>query len=405
MLTSDLIQVRRQRGEIRPRYIDTSDDGHRDLADQLVTLVADHQGKRRAELDSALRELLGTGTAFLLHRGLAKLLLDRCEFETQAPEEPTRLREVVFRHAAAQWQQGDQPFDRDRALVQAADELASDLPVVEASLYGDLKGEQVLTSWKSCTADWLLNRYNVALAQGVLLRAQQLTLEVPPQNPRRHRALFRKIKFFQLMASVSGSPEAGYRIRLDGPLSVLKASQRYGLRMATFLPTLLHFSGWRLEAEVTWGKQRREASFRLSPDQGLAPINRLTGQWLPDALSDLATRFTALGSDWTVSEDAALLDLGGQGVLVPDLVFRHPEGCEAYLETFGFWNRSALESRLALLAEHGPRHLVLALSKGLATDREELEELPGEVLVFRSRPLPRKILERLESLRTDQEPS
>ncbi|MEM7481040.1 MAG: DUF790 family protein [Acidobacteriota bacterium] len=404
MLTTDLILARRYKGEIRPRYIDTDDPDHRALADSLIEIFRASVGRPRHELEAELADLLGTGTAFLLHRGLAKLLLDRCTFETEAPIEPAELRRRVFEQSAAAWlsdSREDFAFERPATLTAALDGTGLTLEDTDRYLYADLKGEQILQRWKPCDGDWLLRRYNVALAQGILLRASELTLEIGPQPTRRWRALFRKIKFFQLMHSVEGSPRRGYRIHLDGPASILKSSQRYGLQMASFLPTLLHFDDWSLDATVFWGKKRLEAALRLASDQGLDPCTRLTGQWRPDELADLAGRFRKLGSEWEISTDAALVDLGGRGVLVPDFRFRHPDGCEAFLEVFGYWNRGALENRLALLAEHGPPNLILALSAKLATQRDGLQELPGEIMTFRSRPLPRKVLERLEALRTE----
>ena len=38
---------------------------------------------------------------------------------------------------------------------------------------------------------------------------------------------------------------------------MFKSSGRYGLQMASFLPTLLHFDHWSLTADLLWGKKRR----------------------------------------------------------------------------------------------------------------------------------------------------
>ena len=101
-----------------------------------------------------------------------------------------------------------------------------------------------------------------------------------------------------------------------------------------------------------------------------------------------------------VSTDAELLDLGEQGVLVPDFVFHHPpSGVRVYMEVFGFWRKGAVESRLRLLRKHGPKNLILALSKQLATGQEGLDEVPGEVYVFRTTPLARQVLKLLEAYR------
>lgn len=402
MLTADLIQTRVYKGEVRPRYVDPADPERLALAGQLIDLFKAHVGAPRHALEEELQALLGTGTAFLFHRALAKLLRDRCRFETRSPVPPEELRRAVFSRAAACYQAPEDDsgrrfrLARDAILAAAAEDLELTPQQVEQGLYADLKDEQVLEEFRPCTPRWLLDRYNVALAQGVLYRAVALTVEVGGQSAARYRALFRKIKFFQLMHRVERLDD-GYRIHLDGPLSVLKASGRYGLQMASFLPTLLHFDGWRLEAELRWTRARRKRVFRLKAEEGLHPHNRLTGVWQPEELRWLPERFAELGSAWNVSTDAELVDLGGEGVLVPDFVFAHPSGVKVLMEVFGFWNRGAVRSRLQLLRRHGPKNLILALSKRLAAAEDDLDELPGEIYVFRTTPLPRQVLKRLEA--------
>ena len=409
MLTADLVQARVYRQEVRPRYIDADDPGNLALAGELIDVFTAHEGRARGELDRELKELLGTGTEFLLHRALAKLLLDRCKFETEAAAEPEELRRAVFETAAAAYraphEESDaQPFHFDRAAVidRAAERLGVEAEPLERGLYADLKDEQLLQDWKPCAPAWLLARYNVALAQGVLFMAAELTLRIDGGSIQRHRALFRKIKFHQLMHRVSGDARKGWVIRLDGPMSLFKSSGRYGLQMASFLPTLLHFDRWSLTARLLWGKKRRELAFRLSPATGLQPHTRLTGQWQPDELTWLPEQFDKLDCDWRISTDAELVDLGGRGVLVPDYVFEHAGGLRVYMEAFGFWNKGAVASRLELLRRHGPENLVLAISKQLAAGRDALDDIPGEVFVFRAAPVARKVLKLLEELRLAQ---
>lgn len=260
MLTADLVLARIYKGDVKPRYIDAEDPDKLALAEALIAIFGGHEGRPRHELDAELEELVGTGTDFLLHRALAKLLFDRCTFDTESKVEPEKLRQTVFETAADAYRrpvaakahsEGEQHifhFDRDGVLTAAAAALAEgeDVEVtpadVERGLYADLKDEQLLQEWKPCRPRWLLERYNVALAQGVLLRASELTIRLGKQPPRRQRELFRKIKFFQLLHRVESDGKGGWTIHLDGPMSLFKASGKYGVRMASFLPTLLRGS-------------------------------------------------------------------------------------------------------------------------------------------------------------------
>lgn len=407
MLTTDLLSARVYRGEVRPRYVDPRDDDRLALARRLIEIFEAHAGHSRGELESELRELTGTGTEFLFHRALAKLLSDRCEFDTEAAAEPEEIRRAIFEAAATAYagEDGEDEkalhFDRTAALERAAQALELESAEIERGLYADLKDEQVLQEFRPCRPEWLLDRYNVALAQGILLRALELKIELRGLAVRQLRALFQKIKFFQLLHRVESGAEGEMTLHLDGPFSLFKSSQKYGLQMAFFLPTLLHFEGWKLEAEVVWGKKRQRRTFRLSPEAGLRPISRLTGQWQPEELSWLPEQFAELESEWRISTEAELVDLGGEGILVPDYVFSHePSGFEVTMEVLGFWRKGAVASRLRLLRRHGPENMILAISKQLAGgEEEELEALPGEVYVFRSQPIARRVLKRLEKLR------
>ena len=167
--------------------------------------------------------------------------------------------------------------------------------------------------------------------------------------------------------------------------------------MATFLPTLLHFCDWSLRAQVRWGKRRQACVLELSAEQGLRSHTRLTGQWQPEELAWLPDQLAELQTEWSVATDGELIDLGGEGVLVPDYVFCHgPTGTRVVMEVLGFWRKGAIDSRLRLLRRHGPPNLLLGVSSRLAADRgDELAELPTEVYVFRTHPIARKVVKAL----------
>ena len=85
-------------------------------------------------------------------------------------------------------------------------------------------------------------------------------------------------------------------------------------------------------------------------------------------------------------------------MLVPDYVFQNKKSHrKVHMEVFGFWRRGAVEARLRLLREHGPKNLILALSNQLRVDEESLEDLPAEIYQFREAPIAREVLKLLES--------
>jgi hypothetical protein len=59
----------------------------------------------------------------------------------------------------------------------------------------------------------------------------------------------RYIKLCRLMHTITRC-DRGYRIELDGPLSLLRGTKRYGLKMAVFLPALALCQNWRMETTI-----------------------------------------------------------------------------------------------------------------------------------------------------------
>src|ERR687883_1387187 len=100
MLTGKLVRVRYGRNQIIPCYLDADDPAWREVAERLLESFRGQTGRTRGELEADLEEAFGSDPAQVVHQGLAKLLLDRCEFEVVSGHPPEQLREAVFRAAA-----------------------------------------------------------------------------------------------------------------------------------------------------------------------------------------------------------------------------------------------------------------------------------------------------------------
>ncbi len=401
MLTADLVVARVVKGEVRPRYVRADDAAAQELAAQMVALYAEHVGRTREALDGALAALLGEGTDFLFHRGLAKLLADRADFEVQAPCDPAALRRRVFEeaarvHPAVLVADEVHRVTRDDVIARVAAEMGVAADAVTHAMYADLEDAHVMTRGPDLTAEALLARYNVALAQAVLLRATAMTVHLAPGDPARYRQLFRYVKFYRLMHAVTGDGRRGYAVRLDGPMSLFQQSQKYGLQLAEFLPALLLCEGWRVEADVRWGPQKRPLLLRLSPELGLVSHYPDRGVYVTREEQHLADRIAEMDTPWKLSRRAEVIDLDGRGVLVPEFVLEHRDGRKAWVDVLGFWRRDYLEARLALLRDAGPKNLVLVAPWRLRGDAGAFDDAPGEVLFYKDVILAKELLERAE---------
>src|SRR5262245_66377733 len=100
MLTGNLVRVRISKSRVLPLYIRADDPNWLEVAESLLLVFREGVGMTRGEIEAEIDELLGGETATLIHRGLAKVLEDRAEFEVVADVPPETLREKVFTAAA-----------------------------------------------------------------------------------------------------------------------------------------------------------------------------------------------------------------------------------------------------------------------------------------------------------------
>lgn len=397
MLTGDLVRVKYSKQRVVPLYIDRDASHWLEAAESLLLLYREGTGMTRGEIEGEVDELFGGGgKATQVHRGLAKVLEDRAEFEVVADIPPDEVREKVF-GAAAEYRRrliAEAPspahrprFDRDTVLAGVAGELKVAPEALLGSLFADLRDENRLLRFEDITAQRMIDRYNVALAQAVLLRSVLVRAEVRNERPARYRQLFRRLKFHRLLYRVEGTMRDGYVFHIDGPLSLFSATTKYGLQVAMFLPSMLQCEDFRLDAELRWGPKREPRSFLLEARDGLVTHQADIGTYTPAELSAFVERFRQVAPGWEVSEATDVLELGREGVWVPDYRFLHKAtGVDVFVEVVGFWKKSSLERLLRLLPEHGPPRYVLAISDRFKVDEAALGELAGPVLRFKEIP-------------------
>jgi uncharacterized protein len=399
MLTGKMVSVRYARDRIIPRYLDVSDPGWLEVAERLLTLFRGQEGRTRGELEEEQSELFGDDPSQLVHQGLAKLLEDRCEFEVVSGHPPEAIRAAVFwaatRHRLASADTEDVThagFERDAVLREAANELSLTPETVEQGLFADLKSEQRLVHFKDISAEHLLQRYNVALAQAVLYRCTGLHVTIRNEPPQRYRQLLRRVKFHRLLCEMERVGENTWRLHLDGPLSLFSATQKYGLQLALFFPAVLLCRDFEVRAELRWGPQRKPKVFLAAPSDGLASHYADSGTYVPPELGLFVELFRKRVADWDIVEETEVFPLGSAGFWVPDFRLLHKEtGQRVLFEVLGFWRRSSAEQHLARLRQHVTEPFLLAVSDQLHIEEAELEGLPAEIHRFRNMPLPDEV--------------
>jgi predicted nuclease of restriction endonuclease-like RecB superfamily len=396
VLTADLVRSRRKGSEL---FVSELNAKTREralaLAQDYLSLAETHVGATRGELEEAWQGVSVPASERKLALGLRKLVEDRTAFDVQGEHDPRALRGELFRASSAARRALEEgaDFARDAFLEQQASQRGMSVAELERIMYSDLRAAQILADFSAPTPAQLVDSYDLAQKQAVLLRAVSVVAQVRCRDPYAYRLLFRKLKFLRLMHRIEPRPD-GYAIHIDGPFNLFSQSTKYGLELALALPALLSCDEYDIQARLRWGKEREELTFKLA---GKSRASQREEPLVPDEVASFVTRFTALASPWRVELANDILDLPGVGTCMPDLRFVHGlTGEVAYLELLGYWSREALWRRVEL-AQRGLRERVIfAASSRLRVSEEVLDESSASQLyMFKGTLAPKEVLRRL----------
>ncbi|MGH9841384.1 MAG: DUF790 family protein [Blastocatellia bacterium] len=377
MLPKTLLRYRVDDGQIRPAFLDTASPRYLQAVRELTVLARNHVGKTQGELEEALEKYAADRTDYRVLRGLARVILGFAEFDRPSPK-AAPIRRAVFERAGRGWpvvRRKSAPFETDRNAVieEIAGETGLSATQLEEQLYADLPERRRLIRLDTPPEpEALIARYNMELARGLLYWAERLTIDIEDSV----QDVFRYIKLCRLMHTILRR-ERGYRIELDGPLSLLRGTLRYGLKMAVFLPALALCRTWRMEAVIV--KQGERLRFTLDDQSQLVSHFRrfpaFDSQLERDFAADFEKAFAKHPHRWQLTRADAVIPLARNEVMIPDFTLRDQNGREVYLEIVGFWTPEYLSRKIAKLTEAGLDNLIIAVSKQLALDEAAAEEL------------------------------
>jgi uncharacterized protein len=413
MLTADLIRprIRIQRNEITTQPLSRTDPIGRRTAAELIQLFHAHLNHPRRELEVALEEYEGDRLDYPVLRGLAKVLSDAATFANEPMMEPADLRSALFVRAA---ERGPivahpdllHPPIRETILSEVAETFGLTPAEVEHTIYADLPEEQLLVELgPTWTEQELVGRYNLELARGLLYWASEMRLTAQGG----YKDLFKYLKLFKLMHTLRAVPEGGYAITVDGPLSpFVQATLRYGFQMAKFLPGLMLCPEWTMEADihVPWRRSQGETAkpstlyYRLDSRSELRSHYKASAAYDSLLEADFAAEFEAkfggTQRKWVMAREDEIIPVG-DSVLIPDFSFTHiRNGRRALVELAGFWHPEYLRRKAWKLRQAGRLDVILVAYQSVNTTPETWADVPGEVLLFASKPIIKDVLEAVE---------
>ncbi|HSJ08722.1 MAG TPA: DUF790 family protein [Longimicrobiales bacterium] len=385
--------------EVRVEFLRDPDGRIVAFLDRMLRLVRRLEGReQRMVLEALRRQERRVKNASIL-AGIAKTLLDACEF--RAPDGAARapeVRDALFTARGALWP----PLPGDAALPYETAALALNVPTPEITrlLYSDAPGSRILRRAPRIDGRTLLDRYNTNLARGVLLDAASVTLTAKGG----WRGIFRAVKLARLMYTLerAGRTRRAYRLTLTGPAAAFLAQpQRYGARFARVVPALMRAPEWTLDAQIV--RDGRRLTYRL--DAAAVPVPRRRGRPRYDSRfeQDLAREFAdKVGAErggWTLTREDVPIAVG-EMVFLPDFTARHRDGREALVEIVGFWTPDYLADKLRKVSAARLENLVLVVYRGLATGEalhDAATEFAGAPIVwFEKKPLIGPVMEAVE---------
>ena len=400
MLPSNLLRARISKGKISPAYVSVDPEAVA-LAARIIGDFKAGLGKKKGELLERLKEIEDEGHDFKLVRGMSALLERRCRFEVESETNPLAARMAVFEAASRAKATNS---DETKAVIRSVSTRLGVSPeALERALFSDLEDELMMRDFMPISAELLIKRYNLSLMQTLLFKS----LRVEFSASGNWKNIFREVKRQGLMYSVE-EQRPGYRVSLDGPLSLFKFTERYGTSIAKVLPRIVASEKWSVKAEIL-ARNRGGRVYIFETNSGeVDGLIVADGEERADAGGRQASGFdstveerfaraflTSYGSlGWVLRREPEPL-VAGTHVLIPDFSLEK-HAVKVYLEIVGFWTSEYLERKLGKLKSIEGVDMIIAADESLACSK--LERLRGKAeVIYYKKDVPMKpIVEHLK---------
>ncbi|MBO5823216.1 MAG: DUF790 family protein [Lentisphaeria bacterium] len=358
MLKKEHIICKIASGRVKPAFVPPDDPLLLAHTSEIISIYRQALENRlnRSELDELSKNFIDVSADGRLSSGLNKLLLDRCQFE-----------------AAGNF---DYPARRRELFIASAARLNAGLPplqVTEPDIYGDLPGFERLTSLQDITPEHLLEAFNLAQAQALLIYADSVKFKLDDPDVTELRRVMKAIKFFRLLADFERGGKGVVNITVSGPYSLFGPSAKYAIALASLLPAVVNLQHWKLQALLKF--RDRELTLKLDEKSQLRSPKRSFSSYVPEEIRLYHKLFAEKSLQWQIVGDTPFLDGGNQEIIFPDLSFQEKSsGKVVHLELFHRWHSSQLAKRLELLRNRPDLPLLLGIDRALA-DEEKLAQM------------------------------
>ncbi len=365
MLPKELLDVRRVKGRIMPKFAGKEDY---ELAEKIVALFRAGVGKKYGIIAAKLKELENAKN-FRKMRGLMRVLENYCVekaciFGVDSEIEPYRVRMLLFERGFVTSKK-----ERDRVIEYAARYFRTTPETIERAMYADREEELILSHFRPINPDELLKLYNLSLLQTALFNALRLKFWVSSN----HKQIFSAIKRLGLMYELY-EENGKMVVEVTGAASMLKMTRKYGTSFAKLIPYIIRAENWYMQAEIVEGDRLyiMELDDRM---RDIFPQKEEKIDYDSSLEEEFARKMRMLG--YKVEREPDIIK-AGRYAFIPDFAIDIGDS-RVYVEIAGFWTEEYLKKKVEKIKSSNIPLIVLA--------REDFGDRAGlsEVILFSSR--------------------
>ena len=399
MLTSKQLHYRVRAGRAHPQMLKLENPEDLQKSEQVLSLFKGAVGLTHSELERRIAQQWPKLNS--VTEGLLKLVTDKCEYVDVDPEiAESRLAYIL----TSQEMRAANIFETKEAYQAAvAEQFSSSFPAISGEIYSDLHSERKIKAVPDFGPQWLLNRYNCAQFQGLILHADKIVVELLGVSMEQLRSFFRTLRFHQLLVKMDKMTKPRYyRVTIDGPSSMFSQSNRYGAKLANLFPHIVNLDNWKMEIELRL--KGKELLLKVDSKKGLVSYLPKRQSYVPDEFRALAHKLAIKLKDDEVSFGSDFINLGDESYCFPDLTVKQKSGKIIYIELFHKWHAGQLVQRLKAWRQTPDIKMIFGVSREIDVDsalRDSMVDNPGHqqpnFFNFREFPTPKAVIDAISA--------
>jgi predicted nuclease of restriction endonuclease-like RecB superfamily len=400
MLPTELLRVRisGKLNQIRPVFYAYEKDNELSLPSKIIRMFEEMAEKEisKANVDENLSKLEAKYTDYKLVRGMCHLLEQRCVYASPGKifsdsrnnnTSAIYLRRKIFEESS---RIGYPVTENERKHILQKVALKNNLTIdeLEVAMWNDLDKNKYLKNFDSLSPLQLVAWYNISILQTLLLSCVKLIFSI--YGGFNWKKILRKTKQLGLMyflyyesnlesesndhtknqdVALNGKNDKRVICTVDGPLSIVRLTDRYGAAMAKLVPLIILTQMWSIDATIlrkSVSGVKKTYRFQLSQkDKDLPLFDSSNTHFRPEPNSEPALsfnkydmdnfdsnverkfmeKFVKFSTEWKLSREPDPLILSDGKAFIPDFVFEK-YGIKVYLEIVGFWTKEYLKRKL-----------------------------------------------------------